>query len=415
MNKKLKVAILCHFSNSEIQSKLPLKKPVREFAPWIVSTLRELERHTELEVHVISPHSNLIRDTSFIKTNIQYHFFATGIPFMHCNWPAFFSFDFITNYWSNSQKIINIIHKISPDILHLYGAENAYYSTAFLKLLHLPHLVTIQGLLYLVDSLKKDKQINRRISIEKKIYSRTKNLGIRYPYMEEELKKLNPNVAFHWHHIPANIYIPENIQKTYDIVYFAKLSKVKGIEDFIKVIGIAKLKLPKISAKVLGPADPDYLGYLKEMAHTNNCSDNIDFLGFIPTQSKLHHLVSQARICLLPVYFDTIPGTIVESMFLDTAVVSYKTGGIPTLNVVEKTVELVDQGDVDGLSEKILFLLENQEQRMHLVEKAKKLATAMFSAEKAINELVDAYFSIVDSNREKKKPLYKGLNLMLHE
>jgi len=397
MKHKIKVAIICHFSNSEIQAKLPLRRPGKEFAPWIVSTLRELRKREDLEIHVISPHTHLVRNTSISEGNIQYHFFATGIPLWHRNWPGILPVDYYTNFWFNSRKIKKIVRRISPDIVHLYGAENAYFASAFLKLLHYPHLVTIQGFLYLVDSLEKNKMISKRIEVEKKIYTRAKNLGIRYNYMEEELKKLNPGAIFYWHHIPANIYVPEKIQKTYDIVYFAKLSKVKGIEDFIKVIGLVKKNIPEIKAKVLGSAPTEYVDFLKELAATNKCSENIEFKGFIPTQKEVHKIVSEAKICLLPVYFDTVPGTIVESLFLETAVVSYKTGGIPTLNEKEKTVELVEQGDISGLVNKILYLLKNEEERKELIQKAKNLSREIYGPEKAIADLANAYYEILES------------------
>jgi glycosyltransferase involved in cell wall biosynthesis len=395
MDKKIRVVILCHFTDQEIQSHLPLRKPVREFAPWIVSTLRELAKYDEIEIHLVSPHAHLKRNTSFASGNVHYHFFATGMPFFHRNWPGFFQWDLWTNFRANRRKIKDIIHRISPDIIHLYGAENAYYATAFLDHLNHPHLVTIQGFLYLVEGQKKNPVIFRRIAIEKEIYSKTKNFGIRYSYMEDELKKLNPNANYYWHHIPANIYIPGRIEKTYDVVYFAKLSKAKGIEDFIKVIGRIKRRYPEICAKVLGPATPEYMRFLKELTIAEGCSGNIEFKGFIPTQKELHSMVSEAKICLLPVYFDTIPGTIVESMFLKTAVVSYKTGGIPTLNESVKAVELVEKGDIQGLADRVLYLLTNEISRINQVETAKKLAEETFSAKKAIANQIKAYNSIV--------------------
>jgi glycosyltransferase involved in cell wall biosynthesis len=401
MNTSIRVAILCHFSNAEIQSKLPLRIKVNEFAPWIVSTLRELEKRDDIEIHIISPHPNLYKDTSFILRNIHYHFFATGIPVLGRKWPKFFLADYYSNYRKNRWKIKNIISEVSPDLIHLYGAENNYYASAILGLLHLPHLITIQGFLFQAEQLNTNKYVINRIKGEKEIYSKARNFGIRYPYMEEELRKLNPEASFYWHHIPANVYIPAKIEKTFDVVYFAKLSKVKGIEDFIKVIGLVKKQIPYITTKVLGTAKPEYLEFLKKMAVEHNCSENIEFNGFIPTQQELHSIVSHAKVCLLPVYFDTIPGTIIESMFLETAVASYNTGGIPSLNDKDKTIELAEQGDLITLAGKVTLLLDNTAYRLNLVSKARMLVEDLFSPEKAISDQIKAYHAIIDKQNLK--------------
>ena len=60
MNRQLRVALICHFSNPEVREKLPLseckienyirkilnkrKKQVFDFAPWITNLIREFEK-----------------------------------------------------------------------------------------------------------------------------------------------------------------------------------------------------------------------------------------------------------------------------------------------------------------------------------------------------------------------------------
>ena len=58
----------------------------------------------------------------------------------------------------------------------------------------------------------------------------------------------------------------------------------------------------------------------------------------------------KAKICVLPTYYDVIPGTIIESMFMKIPVVAYAVGGIPTLNDNVETVRLVDKYDINGLA-----------------------------------------------------------------
>jgi glycosyltransferase involved in cell wall biosynthesis len=399
MDNKIKVAILCHFTNIEIQKHLPLRKSVKEFAPWIFSTINELQNRKDVEIHIISPHEYLIRNISFKINNIYFHFFTTGIPIIHRHWPGFFRLDYLTNFRNNTNKIKKIINKISPDLIHLYGAENAYFASSFMHYIHRPHLVTIQGFLYLVSSLKLTYMIRKRVAIETEIYSKAKNFGIRYSFMEDEIKKLNPEPKFFWHHIPVNVYVPESFEKTYDLVFFARLTKVKGVEDFIKAIGLIAKLMPDIKAKIIGPASEHYRNYLKELAIKSGSSENIEFLGFINTQNELHEIVAKAKICVLPTYNDTVPGTIVESMMLGTAVVSYNTGGIPGLNSDVKTVEIVEQGDLNGLAARVIYLLTDDKERLTLVSNAKKIAEERYNPQNAINDLVNLYNLVLKESK----------------
>jgi hypothetical protein len=56
---KLKVAWICHFSNQEVQSISHPEYFVDEFAPWITNLARIFENDSGIELHILSPQTQL--------------------------------------------------------------------------------------------------------------------------------------------------------------------------------------------------------------------------------------------------------------------------------------------------------------------------------------------------------------------
>ncbi len=103
--EKLKVVWICHFTNAEIQTLLPLWKQKNEFASWIPNMLAGFENNKDIELHIISPHEYLKRTTKLSLRSINYCFIPFGIPFWHRHWPVFFRFDVFSKYYFFRKKV----------------------------------------------------------------------------------------------------------------------------------------------------------------------------------------------------------------------------------------------------------------------------------------------------------------------
>ena len=142
----MKIVWLCHFSNEKVQEILKPRKKIGEMASWIFSLIDLFEGLSSIELHVVSPHEYIKSDSNFELNGIYYHFFNAHIPFLGRHWPVIFKFDYWTDFFFNKTKIRKIINRINPDLIHLHGAENAYYSSSIIQFKDkYPILVTIQG------------------------------------------------------------------------------------------------------------------------------------------------------------------------------------------------------------------------------------------------------------------------------
>ena len=93
--KRIKVAMICYFSNLQVREKLPLDgrklynilrkimhlptKPLKygDIAPWTTSAIANLSNRSDIELCVITPHSGLKkRHVFFEDNNVNYHFVA---------------------------------------------------------------------------------------------------------------------------------------------------------------------------------------------------------------------------------------------------------------------------------------------------------------------------------------------------
>jgi len=401
--KKLKIVWICHFMNQSIKEKLRIPYAVKELAPWITLGVDEFKKRNDIDLHLIAPLVHICNSTIIVEGNITYHFVKIGRPLSRKPWPNWFNLDVLLNYMPFNLQVIRLIKRIQPDLVNLIGAENAYYSSSVLKIKNYPILVTIQGFVSLNNELEggNTKVVKRRILIEEEIMRKMKHFGVEATSIESYIRAYNPEAKMHWFHFPfAKTNVDTDHTKEYDIVFFARITKMKGIEDAIRALSIAKHYKPDIKMEVIGNADQGYMDSLRELVQELDLTKNIEFRGFLTTQKEMHNEAIKARISILPTYNDTIPGTIVESMLLGLPVISYRTGGIPDLNKDDENIILVEQGNISGLAEEIIKILEDPEKQSAMSNKVKTFALTRFDNTNSTDMLVKAYKEVINDYQQ---------------
>lgn len=393
---KLKIVWLCHFTNAEVQSFLPLWKTKDEFASWIPNMLCGFENQQEIDLHVISPHEYLKKSTNFQLRNINYYFIPSGIPVFRRHWPGFFRYDVMSSFSSFRHKVRKLVTKINPPIVNLIGAENAYYSLSIFDFKENRRVIIgIQGFItQFKDKKKKSIELVKCIKTEERILKE-----FNYFYGEQDsstyISEYNPNHKFFKLYFPVNeklaLNTPEQLQK-YDCIYFGRLVKTKGAFDFIKVVAELKNNNPIIKACMVGGGDPTIF---REFADQLHCINNIEFIGFVKTQKELFEYVKASKVFLVPPYKERLSSTIREAMYLKVPIVAYATGGIPYINEYGENIFMVETGDFKAMARKTLQLLNEENTRIKLVEKAFSYAVNEFNLDKNIERLISTYREIL--------------------
>lgn len=394
----IKIVWICHFSNDHIQDILDVRKRVGEFAPWISIGIEEVKKRNDIELHIISPHRWISGTKEFSENNIHYHFFNPGIPFYGRHWPSFFRLDFYTDFYCNRRKIRRLVNKIKPDLVNLHGVENTYYATSIFDLKTYPILITIQGLNSLNSSVSNNKFSKKGIGIEQRILKEFTRFGVRVKFLQKYISELNSKAEFYWFKYPFESRIEPtlNVEKKYDCVFFATVSKEKGIEDLIEAIRIVKQSMPSISLKIIGGCNKEYKQFLLEIIALNKLEENIELLGFLQDHFEVHKLASQAKLSILPTYNDILPGTIIESIKAGIPVIAYAANGVVDFNDDCEVVSLVKVGDISGLAKRIIYLLENTNERETLIANGLKVSKENFNNEAEVSKMVNSYKEILN-------------------
>lgn len=127
-------------------------------------------------------------------------------------------------------------------------------------------------------------------------------------------------------------------------VYFGRLAADKGIETFIRALGIAK-----VPGKIVGTGDEE--DNLRRVAE--EVGADVSFLGY-RTGEDLFDAIRASRAVVLPSeLYENAPMSIMESYSLERPVIGSAIGGIPELVRPGVTGELFESGNAEDLAAKI--------------------------------------------------------------
>jgi glycosyltransferase involved in cell wall biosynthesis len=400
--KKIKVAWICRVSDPDINDRLKPLKRTPQVSPWISHTANYLSDDPEIELHIISPHEYITGIKRFNRNGVYYYFFNNNIPIWGRHWPGIFKWDIMTNYVHNKRVVRKIIQAINPDVIHLQGAENPYYSITALQFLGKYPLVVNLQRMTLNFFRGYHKEAIKAVEVEKEILSKFKHFTIRTKKMKEDLLYFNPNAITYWVRYSIPELVPKSVKKEYDMVYFAQICKTKGIEDTIECLRILKSKFRKVTLCIMGSCNSTYKEYLLNIAEEKGVGDCILWKGFLPSLEEVHNEASRTKISVLPTYYDIIPGTIIESMQLGLPVVSYKAGSISELNEDRENVLLSEIGDIEGLANNIIRLLTDDDLYNTMRERGIDCIKNRYNNENVFQQHLDCYHQVIEDFRQSK-------------
>src|ERR1700712_512548 len=143
------------------------------------------------------------------------------------------------------------------------------------------------------------------------------------------------------------------------VVHTSNFRKVKRTEDVIKIF--AQL-IKRIPAKLLMVGDGPERSYCEQLCRDLGVEDDIRFLG---KQDAIEEILSVSDLFLMPSESESFGLAALEAMACKVPVISSNAGGLPELNVEGETGFLRDVGDVDGMAEQAIYILED-EKRLQL-------------------------------------------------
>ena len=360
---KLKVSIV----ELLIRKYLKKHKSWKDFAKWISNGIKEFEKFNDIELHVVSPHYGIKkRINSFELNGIFYHFFKPDDDSIIKKIRKSISKNIESDYEGNRKVISSLIESINPDVIHMYGAENPYYSISALDidLSKYPLMVSLQTLMsdsvFLKNYPIDNRSYNFRSSIEQKIIKRIDYIGSSVQkYRQVIWSSFNPKAIFFKTYLAVEEKVDIiNMDKKYDFVFFAA-NISKAVDYAIEAFALAKRKHDNITLHVIGDYDDSLMAEIKQQLERIGILEGIDFTGKLPTYNDVINEIRKARFALIPLKVDMISGTVRESMANGLPVITTITPLTPELNSRRDSVLLSEKGDFQTMADNMCRLIED--------------------------------------------------------
>ena len=418
--KKMKVAMICHFSNAEVREQLPLSKRfvykiVRkllhmpgkkgvyaDIAPWDNNIIQCVKERSDIDLYVLSAHGGLKKDeVSFESEGIHYSFFRPELTNL------LRTFNPTPSLWVRfnpmARKIRRHIDMVNPDLVLLVGAENAYYSSSVLGIKDRPVYVLCQNVINNPEYAEAGTLDKINAYTELEIIKSSRYMAVYCRKHYDLLRQVGYNqyvFSFNWPVSPKTQFHPiPSETKNYDFVNFAlHMSDEKGFHDSIKALSIVKMYYPTVKLCLVDGGPDTVRRDLKQLISELGLTNNVSFIPFFAERKDLFQFLQTVRFAVLPCKIDYISGTQLQSMQYGLPVVCYKTLGTPTLNKNKECVLIADMNDINDLASKMMILMNDSRKAKSL-----KINSLEYMEEYSINNvrnmerLVENFKSIIDN------------------
>lgn len=420
-NKKIRVVWICHFSNKDIRNNVQLVKyygvniirklfgsplaGVVDYAVWNTNAVKEIVRYDDLDISIIMPYYGLSgKLQQFELEGIHYYCYRSQddhiLPFVKSKILKKFE----RKYKNNRYLISQLIKKIAPDIVHVIGAENPYYSIAALDISQdIPSIVSLQTLLSDPQFKSRYKLLNEtfdyRAELERLVILKCKYIATGVPSFMEYIKgHIKPEAVFLNMPLAVGVdIISSECAKVYDFVYFAANIN-KACDIAIEAFGILCQKFPRVTLNVSGSYDASYKKMIDERISELGITENVIFTGGQKTHEDVINQIRKSRFALLPLKVDIVSSTIREAMACGLPVVTTVTDGTPKLNEQRESVLLSEQKDFNAMAFNMQKLLENSIFAETIRNNAFETVREKWSNERLVSTWHDAYLKISNND-----------------
>jgi N-acetyl-alpha-D-glucosaminyl L-malate synthase BshA len=138
------------------------------------------------------------------------------------------------------------------------------------------------------------------------------------------------------------------------LIHTSNFRKVKRTQDVIRIF--AKV-IQKIPSKLLMVGDGEERSDCEQLCRDLGVCDNVRFLG---KQDAIEEILSVSDLFLMPSQSESFGLAALEAMACKVPVITSNAGGLPELNIEGVTGFLREIGDVDGMAEKAIYILEDE-------------------------------------------------------
>ena len=148
------------------------------------------------------------------------------------------------------------------------------------------------------------------------------------------------------------------------LIHTSNFRKVKRTEDVVRIFAKIREKIP---SKLLMVGDGGERSACEQLCRDLGVAEDTRFLG---KQDAIEEILSVSDLFLMPSQSESFGLAALEAMACKVPVISSNTGGLPELNIEGLTGFLRDVGDIEGMAERSIYILEDDERLATFKENA---------------------------------------------
>jgi glycosyltransferase involved in cell wall biosynthesis len=178
------------------------------------------------------------------------------------------------------------------------------------------------------------------------------------------------------------------------IIMVGRLSEIKGHTYLFQALPKIIEKFPELKLFILG--EGPLKDQLMQQATNLKISDHIEWVGFANPQI----FTPQCELIVVPSLYESFGLVYIESFVSKIAVVAFKTETAGRIIENNETGILVEKENIRELGEKIIYLLENPEERERITKNAFEKFQKFFNTERMAKETAEWYHSVLKDTKE---------------
>jgi len=180
------------------------------------------------------------------------------------------------------------------------------------------------------------------------------------------------------------------------VLFVGRLYHRKGLEILLHSIPPVFKEFSKVKFVISGTGFKQKELDLRKLAKELGIEEAVTFLGYVPDE-KLPRLYSASDIFVLPAKYENFPFAILEAQSTGLPVISTKVGGIPEFLVDNKNGFIIDPGNSNQLTQKLLILLQDPKLAKNMGNYGRRLIEERFDWHLITSQVIDLYHKLLNS------------------
>jgi glycosyltransferase involved in cell wall biosynthesis len=325
--------------------------------------------------------------------------------------PRFPRFEMAKNFRTYQAVLNRELAQIRPDVVHAQDAtDHAYVALRS----GYPAVVTVHGVRredgkYVGSWRVRLRNALYSLLIERSIMRNTRHLIAISRYVTAYYAKLlRPDVQVY--------HVPNAIDATFfklaknangaetaaspTILFAGRVIPRKRALDLVQAFARIAPQVPSAQLRIAGEysSEKEYAGAIRQAIQNAGLAGRVHLLGPLPEADVLAEFAA-CDVLALPSAQETTPMVIAQAMAAGKPVVATSVGGVTEMVKDGETGCLVNVGDIDGLANALLCLLQDRSLRAKLGRAASQFAAENYRADAVAGRTYEVYQKIAGVRR----------------